>query len=185
MVEIAGYEIPNEPHEMTVEQFDKVNFITQDTNLDEIEKWMEKFKYLGVKEEAFDDMDLETFYGYVSKWNDQPPHPTDKVLSVEIDGYTYEAKENIGVKDLGMIEKVWKSGSDSFGSDTLAIVFKRSDLSKTEHYAPAHIKHKSALFKKQSSDLLIPYIIDVLKVLTQTAERTKNAVTEELESSND
>lgn len=183
MVEIAGYNIPNEPHEMTVEQFDKINFITQDANLDEIEKWVEKFKYLGVKEDAFDEMDLETFYESVSKWNSQAPHPTNKVLSVEIDGYTYEAKEKIGVKDLGMIEKVWKSGSDNFGSETLAILFKRSDLTKTEHYHAPHIKHKAALFKKQTSDLLIPYIIDVLKELTQTVQKTKDAVTEELESS--
>ena len=107
MVNIEGYEIPNQPQEISVEQFDKINFITQDTNLDEIEKWVEKLVYLGVNRDVFDDMDLETFYSYIAQWNDQPPHPTDKVLEIELDGYKYVAKPTIGVKDLGMIEKVW------------------------------------------------------------------------------
>lgn len=185
MVEIAGYNIPNEPTELTVEQFDKVNFITADQNLDEIEKWIAKFVYLGVNEDAFDDMSMEEFYENVAKWNEQPPHPKDKTLSIEIDGYTYEAKETIGVKDLGMIEKVWKANSGNFAADTLAILYKRSDLSKVEHYAPAHIKHKSALFKKQPSALVIPWIIEVLEKLTKTTQQIKDAVTEELESNND
>jgi hypothetical protein len=181
MIEIEGYNVPNLPHEITVAQFDKINFITSNQELDEIEKWMEKFKYLGVDESAFDDMELETFYGYIAKWNDQPPHPSTKVLEIEIDGYKYEAKESIGVKDLGMIEKIWKSGGDTFASDTLAILFKRTDLSKVEHYASSHLKHKSALFKKQTSDIVIPYIIDILSILTKTVQKTKDEVAKELE----
>jgi hypothetical protein len=185
MVEIAGVNIPNEPHEMTVEQFDKINFVTSNPELDEIEKWIEKFKVLGVPEDAFDDMSMEEFYESVSKWNDQPPHPKDKVLSIEIDGYTYEAKESIGVKDLGMIEKVWKSNNGNFAAETLAVIYKRSDLSKVEHYAASHIKHKTALFKKQTSDLVVPWIIEVLEKLTKTTQQIKNAVTEELVTDND
>jgi hypothetical protein len=185
MVEIAGVNIPNEPHELSVELFDKINFVTANPELDEIEKWIEKFKCLGVPEEAFDDMSMEEFYESVSKWNDQPPHPKDKVLSIEIEGYTYEAKESIGVKDLGMIEKVWKSNNGNFAAETLAILYKRSDLSKVEHYASSHIKHKTALFKKQPSSLVVPWIIEVLEKLTKTTQQIKNAVTEELASDND
>jgi len=185
MVDIAGYNIPNEPHELTIEQFDKINFITSNQELDEIEKWIEKFKYLGVEESTFDDMQMEEFYQLIADWNDQPTHPKEKVLNIEIDGYTYEAKESIGVRDLGMIEKVWKQNNGNFASETLAIIYKRADLSKTEHYAPAHIKHKTALFKKQPSSLVIPYIIDVLEKLTKTTQQIKNAVTEELEQPND
>jgi hypothetical protein len=185
MVEIAGYEIPNKPEELTIEQFDKINFITSNQEMDDIEKWIEKFKYLGVSEDAFDDMEMEEFYESIAKWNDQPPHPKEKVLSVEIDGYTYEAKPSIGVKDLGLIEKVWKQNTGNFAAETLAIIYKRSDLTKVEHYAPAHIKHKTALFKKQHSSLVIPYIIEVLEKLTKTTQQIKDAVTEELESTND
>ena len=184
MVEIAGYNIPNEPHELTIEQFDRINFITSNQELDEIEKWIEKFKYLGVDESVFDDMQMEEFYQLIANWNDQPTHPKEKVLNIEIDGYTYEAKESIGVRDLGMIEKVWKQNNGNFASETLAIIYKRADLSKTEHYAPAHIKHKTSLFKKQPSSLVIPYIIDVLEKLTKTTQQIKNAVTEELEQPN-
>jgi len=185
MVEIAGCNIPNQPDELTIEQFDKINFITSNEEFDDIEKWVNKFVYLGVNEDAFDDMEMEEFYDSIARWNDQPPHPKDKVLSIEIDGYTYEAKESIGVKDLGMIEKVWKSGGANFAAETLSIIYKRSDLGKVEHYAPAHIKHKISLFKKQPSSIVIPYIIEILEKLTKTTQQIKNAVTEELESTND
>lgn len=185
MVNIAGYEIPNKPDELTVEQFDKINAITSSVDMDEIEKWIEKFKYLGVPEDAFDDMEFKDFQQCVKDWNDQPNYDKNKTMSVEIDGYTYEAKESIGVKDLGLIEKVWKQNDANFAAHTLAILFKRTDLSKTEHYTPAHIKQKTKLFKQLKSSVAIPYIIEILSKLTESAKQYTNEVTEQLEASQD
>ena len=142
MLKIKETEIPNTVFELTIKQFDKVNTISADVNLDEIEKWIEKFVYLGADREAFDDMELEDFNNLIREWNDQPQNPTEKIKTIELDGYTYEASDSIGVKDLGMIEKVWKQQTGEGSAETLAIIFKRTDLTKKEHYAPAHIKQR-------------------------------------------
>ncbi len=60
MIQIYGAEIPNQLNELTVEQFDHLNKIENNTELDTIEKWIEKFIYLGVEEKAFDSMERFT-----------------------------------------------------------------------------------------------------------------------------
>lgn len=184
MITIKGYEIPNEPNELTVKQFDKINAITADHELDLIEKWIGKFVYLGVNEDVFDDMELAELEQAVKDWNAQPEHPTEKVPSFELQGYTYEAKSTIGVKDLGLIEKVMKLNTGEFTAEMLAILFKRTDLTKKEHYANAHLKQKMKLFRELKSDIAIPYFLDVLNTLTTTAKTMSNDVAEQLETSN-
>ena len=61
MLKIKENGIPNTVFELTIGQFDKINTITADVNLDEIEKWIEKFVYLGADRDDFDDMELEEF----------------------------------------------------------------------------------------------------------------------------
>lgn len=180
MVTVEGYEIPNLVSELTVEQFDKLNNIENNKDLDIVEKWLYKFVYLGIPEEVFDDMELTKMKEYVDLW-DVPPVVGDKQLTIEIDGYTYEAKESIGVKDLSLIEKAWKKNVSNFSSESLAVLFKRTDLSRTEHYAPAHIKQKLKLFSQQKAELALPYVVDIIKTLTNTAE---DANSESLESNN-
>ena len=176
MVTIEGYEVPNLISELTVDQFDKLNNIENNKDLDIVEKWLYKFVYLGIPEEVFDDMELTKMKEYIDLWDVTPDVP-EKQSKVEIDGYTYEAKETIGVKDLSLIEKAWKKNMDSFSSASLAIVFKRTDLTRTEHYSPAHLKQKSKLFANQKAELALPYVVDIIKTLTNTAD---NANTEAL-----
>ncbi len=106
MIQIFGTEIPNQLNELTVEQFDHLNKIENNIELDTIEKWIEKFIYLGVEEKAFDSMELDEFANYIKEFNKSDIPSTEKVTKIVIDKYTYEANEQIGVKDLGMIEKV-------------------------------------------------------------------------------
>lgn len=181
MISIKGHEIPNRADEFTVEQFDYLNKITRNNLLDNIEKWMNKFIYLGVPEEVFDDMKFEEFQEYIFLYNNSEMQ-LDKITSVEIDGYTYEAPERIGVKDLGLIEKAWKVNADNFSVETLAILFKRTDLTKKEHYTPAHLKQKQKLFKSQKANLAVPYVFEILKELNNTAEKLNKDVAEELET---
>ena len=171
MITIEGVEVPNLISELTVEQFDKFNNIEGNKDLDVIEKWITKFTYLGVPEEVFDDYTMEQFVELKQNFDVKTEVPQVKVLSIEVDGYTYEAKPQIGVKDLSLIEKKWKHDLANFASECLAILFKRSDLSRKEHYANAHIKHKANLFKGLKAELAIPYVLDVQKVLTANAEK--------------
>lgn len=177
MLEFKGYNIPNTVDELTIKQFDEVNYYENNTDLAPLEKWIEKFKLLGLPEEVFDDMTADDFKQLVKDWNSGFNNNIDKITEVEIDGYVYRTKETLGVKDISLIEKVWKSNVKEFASETCAILFKRDDLNRTEHYADAHIKHKKSLFKSQPCKLIIPYITDILEVITKSAEN----VTKELE----
>ena len=180
MIQIAGNEIPNLINELTIEQFDKLFEIDSDQSLDTIEKWIAKFTYLGADESVFDDLDLEQFTEYIKRWNDQPMNLPEKVLSIEIDGYTYEAKETIGVKDLGLIEKVWRGLPSERCAQTLAIVFKRNDLTKVEHYAPAHLKKKTKLFTKVNAEIAIPYMTEILRKINNITEKKVEEVATEV-----
>lgn len=184
MIQIFGTEIPNQLNELTVEQFDHLNKIENNTELDTIEKWIEKFIYLGVQEKAFDNMELDEFANYIKEFNKSDIPSTEKVTKIVIDKYTYETSENIGVKDLGMIEKIYRSQDDNFTAHTLSILFKRTDLTRTEHYAPAHLKLKVGLMKKQSAEIAFPYILDILQKITKITEKKIDETTEELERGN-
>ncbi len=176
MINVAGHEVPNLTSELTVEQFDKLNKITNETE-DHIESWIAKFSYLGVPEEVFDDMTLDAFKECVRVFNDSGEIDKDRVFTTSIEGFEYVASETIGAKDLSLIEKAWKRDRTDFAADCLSILFKRSDLGRKEHYSEAHIKHKKALFKKHTCDLAIPHIIAVTEELVKSAEKA-NAVTE-------
>lgn len=184
MIEVKGYEIPNLPSELTVEQFDKINAITKNDLLDNIEKEMEKLHYLGVPDSVFEDMSFDDFKDVVLKWNDIPAVSKDRVFKVEIDGREYEAPESVSVKDLGLIEKAWKTNTDNFSAETLAILFKRTDLSRVEHYAPAHIKQKVKLFKQQKAELAMPHVFEVLNIITKSTKKIADDTTKELEGNN-
>jgi hypothetical protein len=184
MIQMYGVEIPNQLNELTVQQFDELNKIENNQELDTIEKWIEKFIYLGVPEKAFDNMELEEFANYIKVFNKSDIPQGPKVTELVIDKYTYQANETIGVKDLGMLERIYRSQADDFCAQTLAILFKRTDLTRTEHYAPAHLKFKVNLMRKQSAEIAFPYIMEILSKITKIAEKKVDEFTEELDSSN-
>lgn len=183
MINVEGYEIPNKVTELTVSQFDQLNQININTELENFEKWMEKFIYLGVDESVFESMDVPTFRKYVEDFNNVGEVPEDKTLSFEIEGFTYVASETIGIKDMSLIEKAWRKDRSNFSLDVMSILYKREDLTKAEHYSDAHIKHKKKLFKDVKIGVAYPFIIEVLKLLVKQTEEN-NEPTEELESNN-
>lgn len=174
MLTIAGVDVPNTADELTVKQFDKLNVMETDKSLDSMERWVNKFVYLGVPEEAFDDMTIEEFKQIVQDWNEGFNEKPKMTTSVEIDGYTYESKEVISVKDISLIEKAWKRNVEHFTAESLAIIFKRTDLERKEHYADAHIRHKASLFNQQPASIAIPYLNQILTVITESAESALN-----------
>ena len=64
MIKVQGIEIPNRVDELTVEQFDYLSAIDANESLDVIEKWIAKFKYLGVDEDVFDEMSTHPWYSH-------------------------------------------------------------------------------------------------------------------------
>jgi len=184
MIKIFEREIPNKMDELTIEQFEKVTEITNNQELDNIERYIKIFEYFGVKESEWDDndVDLSEFIDKVKEFNSNNFEAKDAVESFELEGYTYAAQMKISVKDTKMIEKIVGRKSSNWISDLMALMFKRTDLSSTEHYTEAHLKHKSKLFNQLKAEIAVPYLVFVTNKISSHAQSQSP---EALEPSND
>jgi hypothetical protein len=172
MIKIFEREIPNRMDELTIEQFEKVTEITNNQELDNIDRYIKIFEYFGVKESEWDEneVELSEFIEKVKEFNSSKYEKKDAVESIELDGYTYQGQLKLSVKDTKMIEKLIGRKSHNWISDLLALMFKRSDLTQTEHYAEAHLKHKSKLFKQLKAEIAIPYLVFVTEKIASHAQ---------------
>ena len=163
MVEILGKQIPHEMDELTIAQFEGITDIHANTELDNVEKHLEVFKFMGVSDEI-EDIDFEVFKEYITKFNSAKVPSSVLLKSFEVDGYTYQAYEEdfrLTAKDTKVIEKILGNKHKGYVSEVLAVLFKRTDLSKVEHYADAHIKLKAKLIRELKAEVAIPYLIAV------------------------
>ena len=170
MIQLFGKEIPSKMDELTVEQFQKISAIHNNQEYDTLEKHCKVFEYLGITEEEM-DVDFEVFLENVKEFNKDNFTKKDTVEEIELDGYTYKADMKLSVKDSRIVEKIIKKDNKEYISDIMALMFKRTDLSNTEHYDPAHLKHKAKLFSKLKADISIPYLTFVTYKITNHAER--------------
>ena len=169
MINIFGKEIPSKMDELTLEQFQKISAIHNNEEYDTLEKHCKVFEYLGVTEEEM-DVDFDLFLANVKEFNNNNYDKKDPIEEIEIEGYTYKAEMKLSVKDSRIVEKIVKKDNKEYISDIMALMFKRTDLSNTEHYDPAHLKHKSKLFSKLKADISIPYLTFVTYKITSHAE---------------
>ncbi|NBS91181.1 hypothetical protein EBS67_14465 [bacterium] len=178
MIKLFGKEIPSKMDELTLEQFQKISAIHNNEEYDTLEKHCKVFEYLGITEEEM-DVDFDLFLANVKEFNNNNYDKKDPIKEIEIDGYTYKAEMKLSVKDSRIVEKIVKKDNKEYISDIMALMFKRTDLSNTEHYDPAHLKHKAKLFSKLKADISIPYLTFVTYKITNHAE---SQATKELES---
>ena len=169
MIELFGKEIPSKMDELTLEQFQKISAIHNNEEYDTLEKHCKVFEYLGITEDEM-DVDFDLFLANVKEFNNNNYDKKDPVEEIEIDGYTYKAEMKLSVKDSRIVEKIVKKDNKEYISDIMALMFKRTDLSNTEHYDPAHLKHKAKLFSKLKADISIPYLTFVTNKITNHAE---------------
>lgn len=176
MITIKGHELKNSIEELTIEQFEEVSKITNDLGLDYVEKQIKLFKYLGVPEEVLDGLTIPELRKAVQEFNDVPRKEYPFVQDFEINGYTYRAYEGddfiLKAKDFSLIEKKIKK-QESYISYLMAVVFKRTDLSKTEHYESAHLKQKEKLFKGLPAATSVPYLTAISKEVVNVSEVPK------------
>ena len=59
MVTICNKEIPNELNELSIQQFEDITEIHANPKLDNVEKHLEVFKYMGIPE--VEDMEFDAF----------------------------------------------------------------------------------------------------------------------------
>ena len=110
---------------------------------------------------------------------DQKDFPV--VEELELEGYLYKAQMKLTVRDTKMIEKIALHKEKGYISEMLAVMFKREDLTPTEHYADAHIKQKARLIRKINASIALPYLMFIAEKI---AKQIKNAPTQSVEPSN-
>lgn len=182
MIKILNRDIPNQIDELTIEQFESITEINNNPELDPIDKHLQVFAYLGIPESEFWDYDVADFVNIVREFNNMDQKEFPVVEELELDGYLYKAQMKLTVRDTKMIEKVALTKPKGYISEMLAIMFKREDLTPTEHYADAHIKQKAKLIKKLSADISIPYIMFIANKIGQQAKN--DTPTQAVEPSN-
>jgi hypothetical protein len=181
MITILNREIPNQLDELTIEQFEAITDINNNQELDPIDKHLKVFTYLGIPEAEFWDTDVADFVEYVKKFNtmEQKQYPT--IEELEIEGYTYKAQMKLTVRDTKLIEKIALHKEPGYISSMLAVMFKRDDLTSTEHYTDAHIKQKAKLIRKLNASIAMPYLIFIAEKIAKQVNN--DTATKAVESS--
>lgn len=156
--------------ELTIAQFEKISQILNNQEFDNIEKYVEMFKFLGIEEKLWDDYPFSQFIELVREFNLDSYTPQEAVTSIELEGYTYTAEMKLSVKETKLIEKIVNTKPNNYISDILAIMFKRSDLTNTEHFTDAHLKHKAKLFRELKAEMCVPYIVFVTEKIAEYAQ---------------
>jgi hypothetical protein len=172
MVTILNKEIPNELNELTIQQFEDITEIHANPKLDHVEKHLEVFKYMGVPEEI-EDVDFETFKDYIQLFNTAKAPEGILLKRFEADGYTYQAYDEewkLSAKETKLIEKILNNKHKGYISEVLAVLFKRTDLTKNEHYTDAHVKLKSKIIRELAAEVAVPYLVAVAETINKQVQ---------------
>jgi hypothetical protein len=170
MITILGRDIPNHLDELTVEQFEVITELSNNKELDAVDKHLQIFASLGIPESEFHDVDVADFIEYTNQFNTIPEVDYPTISQIELAGYSYTAELKMTVRDTKLIEKIAINKPKGYISDVLAIFFKRDDLTSTEHYAEAHLKLKAKLIKELKANVAIPYLLFITNKLAKQVE---------------
>lgn len=181
MYEIKGFKIKTGLAEMTVGEFERVSEILNDEKLLQIEKYIDALECLGVPQYIIDELSDEELFEIVKAFNTSNIElPSELPKEFTHKGYRYVAYEDefkLRAIDMAKIEKILQSRKEIF-SAVLAILFKRVDLTRNEHYADAHIKLKKDITKTLNAKEFYPYVVEILKRLANKM-KTQDGTTEE------
>lgn len=170
MITILGRDIPNHLDELTVEQFEVITELSNNKELDAVDRHLQIFASLGLAESEFYDVDVADFIEYTNQFNTIPEIEYPTISQIELAGYSYTAEMKLTVRDTKLIEKIAIHKPKGYISDVLAIFFKRDDLTSTEHYADAHLKLKAKLIKELKANIAIPYLLFITNKLAKQVE---------------
>ena len=170
MITILGRDIPNHLDELTIEQFEVITELSNNKELDAVDKHLQIFASLGLAESEFYDVDVADFIEYTNQFNTIPEIEYPTISQIELAGYSYTAEMKLTVRDTKLIEKIAIHKPKGYISDVLAIFFKRDDLTSTEHYADAHLKLKAKLIKELKANIAIPYLLFITNKLAKQVD---------------
>jgi hypothetical protein len=114
----------------------------------------------------------------VKEFNVSAKEDLTQVTEFELEGYKYVGEFKLSVRDTKLIEKCVILKAPGYIAEITAIMFKREDLSNTEHYAEAHLKHKAKLFKELKANIAIPYLHFIAQKINQQAKNETTPIVE-------
>jgi hypothetical protein len=178
---------PSEYNEITIKQLDRIAEIFE-TDITETEQWILVVSYLaGIRKEVIEDWPMPEFMNICHQLFTRLPDPGNAVESIEIDGYRYcvTPYDYLTARESAWVEKIFTVSTKDRFAKVLAVIFKREDLTKTEHFANAHITYKAELFGSLKADTMIGHLskfgIQFLENLVSTVNEDQN-VTGDIES---
>lgn len=175
MINVRGKEVKNQFDELTVKEFETISNILKNNNLDYIDKYLTIFEIIGLGEET-DNITTDELVDLIKQLEFST---IENVFTkeVEINGFKYVAYSGdefkMLAKDFSLIEN-WVNNNDNYMARVLAIIFKREDLSKIEHYTEAHLKLKTTLFE----NLLIKDYISYMLYIDNSVIKKFKAINE-------
>lgn len=183
MVEIKGHTIKSEFKELTIAEYEKQVKILNDPRLDYIEKYCKIFAVLGLPEEVIDELDIDELVELVKTLTASQIDGTGMKREVEINGFTYVGYEGEQFKlkmgDMVQIEKIVKQHPDQYIARVCAVIMKRTDLTKNEHYENVHIEHKAKLLGDQLMCDFVGYLLYIQDKVVNKAKMMVDAAASE------
>ena len=147
----VDYEIRNQQDEITLLETSKIAAIMAEDG-DFTDKWMRVIEILGSRE-LVSVMTAKQFVELVS--------------AIQMNDVTFEIKPTI--------EDIAKKGG-AWLHYAYAVVYKDDQLTNTEHYAAAHIKHKAELFGENiTSDQASSVVFQLNKQVVDNVQQLINA----------
>lgn len=166
--------IKDSANEFLIGEYEDLAVILNDDKIRLFERYFNIFVKLGVDSDFLDyEIGEKTFLDLIKAFRGGDFKFTEFTKEIEVNGRLYQSHTNdeffLNVKDMKLIEKFISKNSDKFVGELIAVIFKDVDLTKTEHYDPAHIKHKAKLFRDNITfDVAIPFLAYVSKQVIET-----------------
>lgn len=161
----------SKPNEISIKLFDEIVEATNE--IEGVEYYLIMFEKLGLSKDLCDKIDYKALSKIISDWKKDMVFSRETTITKTItrDGFDYNAYEEdffISAKDYSMIEKYIKQNTFNYTPYMMAIIYKRNDLNKIEHYDSSHLKLKAKLFEDMTLEDALPIITEFGKTFNDT-----------------
>jgi len=164
--------------DLLINDYENLAAILNNPSINEIDRFFKAFVLLGVDGDILDTLDGFSFLKIIKEFKDVEMPVGEFTQFLEINGRTYQSFDQeffFSVKDMKMIEASVKKNPTHFIGEVMAIVFKDTELTKTEHQDDAHIKYKAKLIRENVQyKVALPFIASFSKQMIANLESYKN-----------
>lgn len=180
MINIRGINLKNSVTELTIQEYEKIT-IALNKDVDDVEKYLDVIVICGmVDEEILTKITFSELFEFIKSLANEDEGVLKGTLinEIEVANRVYRCDVNtiddILAQDTSLLIKAMKKNNVKYILEMMAILFKDVELTRKEHYAPAHIKHKMAMFADLPAYYALPYISLMIELIDNKIDRSKN-----------